>query len=334
MQDVSRAHMASGDFATAAERLEEARGLWVALDNRPMLGENLTVAASMRMFDGEIEVALADAREAFSIAEAIENAWGQAHSLTVLYRIQLDRGDFGAAIASMDSCRELGERGGFTFAAVASRAELAQVLSYLGDGERALALADEGLAIALERIPAAATTAHVARAEAFLTLGDHVGARAALLEVDLTKLPEPDRTHARVASGVAAANLSLLEGDPVEAGAVAREVVDHLRARGVHVLLARALIAAGRAHAAVGARLDAEAAFAEAVDHAQRMGERPALWEVLAATADLRARAGEEDDAVSLRRRAGEVVATLAADIPDDDLRTRFLARADVRGLA
>jgi hypothetical protein len=48
LNDVSRAHMAIGDFGTAAERLAEARQLWEALDNRPMLADSLTLVSLLR----------------------------------------------------------------------------------------------------------------------------------------------------------------------------------------------------------------------------------------------------------------------------------------------
>ncbi len=95
-------------------------------------------------------------------------------------------------------------------------------IAYLGDGERALALADEALAIALERVPPAASLAHVARADALIALGRHAEAHAPLDAVDLMMLPEPDRTFLMGASRTIRSRLALAEGDVDGAEAIAR----------------------------------------------------------------------------------------------------------------
>jgi tetratricopeptide (TPR) repeat protein len=334
LNDVCRAYMAKGDVATASRRLEEARRIWEELDNRPMLGENLTVGSALHAFRGDYAAALADARSAFSISESIDNAWGQSHALIMVYRVELELGEFGRAIRSIEQCLQLGERGGFAYAGIATRADLSRTLAYLGDGERALALADEALAIARERVPPAASVAHVARADALIASGDDTAARAALDEVDLGMLPEPDRTFLLVSSRLARARVALRSGDPREAAAIAGDVARHLRSNGVQILVAEALVALGRALIAAERYEDAERELTDAIGSADRLGERRALWKALALSADLAARRGAEEDAAGLRRRARGIVEEIAAGISDEDLRDRFLTRDDIRALA
>ncbi len=102
LQDVSRADMSRGDFPTAWERLSEARGIWEELGNVPMLGENLTASSLMRLIRGEHAKALEEARRAFAISEEIGNRWGASYALIPVYRIELDLGRVGDAIASID----------------------------------------------------------------------------------------------------------------------------------------------------------------------------------------------------------------------------------------
>jgi class 3 adenylate cyclase/tetratricopeptide (TPR) repeat protein len=333
LNDVSRAYMARGDFATASERLAEARQLWEELDNRPMLGENLTVGSSMHMFHGDFAAALADARQAAEISASIGNAWGESHALLTVYRVEVELGQLGAAIDTVQRSKELGERGGFAYAAIATRADLGGVIAYLGDGERALALADEALAIALERVPPATSLAHVARAGALLTLGRHAEAQAPLEEVDLMMLPEPDRTFLMVTARTTRSRLALEDGDVDEAGAIARGVLEDLRAKGVVVLEAVALVALARAHVAAGRFEEAGGELAQAIEHAERLDERKVLWEALALSADLHARRGAEQEAAELRARARAIVEEIAAGLADPELRRRFLARDDVHTL-
>ncbi len=221
LQDVSRADMSRGDFPTAWERQSEARGIWEELGNVPMLGENLTASSLMRLIRGEHAKAMEEARRAFAISQEIGNRWGASYALIPVYRIELDLGRVGDAIASIDGSRELGEQGGFAYAAVESRAEFASVVAWAGDGERALALADEAYAIALERIAPGVMVATVARAEALLALGDLEGAREALAGFVSAKLPEIQRSFTVAAAGLTRSRLELAAGAPAAAAGAA-----------------------------------------------------------------------------------------------------------------
>jgi ATP/maltotriose-dependent transcriptional regulator MalT len=333
LNDVSRAHMAKGDFSTADLRLAEARRLWQEVDNKPMLSENLTVGSGLRALHGDYDAALAEARAALSISESIDNAWGQSHALITVYRVQLERGELGAAIDSMRRCGELGERGGFAYAGIAMRADLSRMHAYLGDGVGALALAEEAFAIAQERVPPAVSVAFVSKALALIALGKHEEARAPLDAVDFTKLPEPDRTFLMVASRTALAHVALIDGLVDEAVAIASETVEALRASGVHAMVAGALVILARALAAAGRPQKAEREVREGVAHAERLEERRALWEALALSADLGELRGQLEEAAAQRVRARGIVEEIAAELRDPELRDGFLAREDVRAL-
>jgi class 3 adenylate cyclase/tetratricopeptide (TPR) repeat protein len=333
LNDVCRAYMASGDFDTAAERLADARPLWEELDNRPMLGENLTLGSAMHMFHGDFESALGDARSAAEISASIGNAWGESHALITVYRVEWELGRLGAAIETIQRSMDLGERGGFAYAGIATRADLARVVAYLGDGEQALALADESLALALERVPPAASHAHLARAVSLMTLGRYEEAHAPLDEVDLMMLPEPDRMFLMAAWRTTRSRLALAEGDVGAAGGTARGVVGDLRSTGVPVLVAEPLVALANADVAADRYEEAGAEVIEAIDLAERFGERRVLWEALSLRAAILERSQADDEAAALRRRARAIVAEIAAGLTDADLRQRFLAREDVRVL-
>jgi tetratricopeptide (TPR) repeat protein len=333
LNDVCRAYMAIGDFTTAAARLADARPLWEELDNRHMLGENLTIGSAMHLFRGDFDAALAEARLAAEISASIDNAWGESHALIMMYRVELELGRFGAAIDTIQRSMDLGERGGFAYAGIATRADLARAIAYLGDGERALVLADESIAVALERVPPAASISHVARASALIVLGEHAEAHAPLDQVDLMMFPEPDRTFLMVAWHTTRSRLALAEGDVHEAEAIARGVLEDLRSKGVMVLEAEALVALGRALLAADRLDEAGNELAAAIEHAGRLGEQPVLWEALALSATVRDQQGSAGEAADLRRRARAIVDEIVAGLPEPDLRRRFLARDDVRAL-
>jgi tetratricopeptide (TPR) repeat protein len=267
------------------------------------------------------------------VSESIGNAWGQSHALITVYRVELERGELGAAIASIQRCLELGEQGGFAYAAIATRADLSRVMTYLGDGERGLALAEESLAIARERVPPALSIARVSEALALISLGRRDEAHAPLDEVDLMMLPEPDRTFLRVASSAARARLALLDGDVEEAEAVARSVIEELRTNEVEILMAGALVVLARALLAADRLDEADHELVHGIARAEELGERRVLWEALALSADLHTRRGALREAADLRSRARAIVDEIEAGLPEPDLRRRFLARDDVRAL-
>jgi tetratricopeptide (TPR) repeat protein len=333
LNDVSRAYMARGDFATAADRLAEARLLWEELDNRPMLGENLTLGSAMHLFHGDFAAALTDARRAAEISASIGNAWGESHALLTVYRVEVELGQLGAAIDTIHRSMELGERGGFAYAGIATRADLGRLIAYLGDGERGLALADESMGVALERVPPAASISYVARASALIALGRHAEAHAPLDQVDLMMLPEPDRTFLMVAARATRSRLALTEGDVDEADAIARRLLEDLRSKGVVPLEAEALVALGRALLAADRLDEAGGELADAIEHAERLGEHRVLWEALALLATVRDRQGSASEAADLRRRARAIVDEISAGLSDAGLRRRFLARDDVHAL-
>jgi tetratricopeptide (TPR) repeat protein len=179
----------------------------------------------------------------------------------------------------------------------------------------------------------ALSIARVSQALALISLGRHDEAHAPLEEVDLMMLPEPDRTYLRVASSAARARLALLDGDLGEAEAVARTVIEALRASGVEILVAGGSVVLARALLAADRLEEARDELADAIERAERLGERRVLWEALASSADVHARRGAEQEARDLRRRARAIVDEIAAGLPEPDLRRRFLARDDVLAL-
>jgi class 3 adenylate cyclase/tetratricopeptide (TPR) repeat protein len=333
LNDVSRGHMAVGDFATAADRLLEARGLWGELDNRAMLGENLTLSGLMKLFAGDHEGAAAAAREATAIAAEIGNKWGESYAQMFTYRIQLDLGEIGAAMATIERCAELGEEGGFAYSGIAAQADLARIYAYLGAGDRALPCGDRAHQLALDRLPPALSVAVTAQAEARLATGDLEGAREALAEVEGTKMPQPERTFARTWHGLASAKVALASGNADDAARKAEDVIQRLRGDRTQILVAEALVVLAAARTAQGRAGEAEAALAEAIERAERLGERLVRWEALAKRADLLDARGASAEADELRASAWDAARAVADAIDDGELRRRFLERGDVAAL-
>jgi tetratricopeptide (TPR) repeat protein len=288
----------------------------------------------MLAMEGRFSAALDDARRACAISESVGSAWGQSVALITVYRVELAKGEIGAAMDSIRRCFELGERGGFAYAAIVTRADLAKLHLYCGDVAPALPFADEALATALERMPPATSVAQVARAEALLAIGNRTEARTALDQVDLTMFPEPDRTFLLAQASMARSRLMMAEGDADGAVSLAQTLVRDLGSVGVGYPVTAALVTLVSALLAAGRFDEAERELEAAIEHAERLGERTTLWEALAISAEVHRRRGADREAGDLRRRARALVDRIADDLPDEELRDRFLARDDVRALA
>jgi class 3 adenylate cyclase len=327
LTDVSRARLSHGDLAIAERLLEEARELWERLDNRPMLGDALAVSSLMRLMQGDRDGAVELARTALANSEAIDNAWGQSHALMGLYQAQLLAGEMGPAMASIRRSMELGDRGGFAYAGVATRSELAAAYVALGDPDGAVAEAERALEVASETVYPALSVAQGALAEALLAAGDHERAAAVLAETVVGVMPEPDQSFAVARVGLARSRLALVRNDPAAAAAAASDVLEHLRAHATETFAAKPMVALARARIAQGREAEAASVLDDAIATAGSLGARMSLWEALA----LRARLLDErdaDEAGRLRRRAKTLVEEIATGVDDDDLRARFRARA------
>ena len=178
------------------------------------------------------------------------------------------------------------------------------MVAWAGDGERALALADEAYTIALERIAPGVMVATVARAEALLALGDLEGAREALAGFISAKLPEIQRSFTVAAAGLTRSRLEL----------------------------AAALATLAGARVAAGDLDDAERLVGESLERSSRLGERLARWSALEVLAEIHDRRGDADGAADARREIRAIADEVTRDIDDDALRRGFAARAAAAG--
>jgi hypothetical protein len=125
----------------------------------------------------------------------------------------------------------------------------------------------------------------------------------------------------------AAADLALATGDPHQALQIADRLIQALPATASRPI-PRLELLRGRALTAVGRHADAEQPLQAAREAAVWSDARPLLWRILAAQGRLAQARGNMIDAERAFATAQNVVAELAAAVPDDQLRTIFRAHA------
>ncbi|HEU4355083.1 MAG TPA: adenylate/guanylate cyclase domain-containing protein [Actinomycetota bacterium] len=333
LNDLWRPYAANGDLRAARDCLDEARPLWREMGNLPMLCENLSGTSAMLGLAGENDAALALCDEAYAIAAEIGNPWGQSYSLLNAYHIDVDRGDLGRAMDRMRECIELAEAAGFVIPQAVTRAELGALHANLGDLERGMALADEGLQIALERSEMAVPIVMGSKAEIQLLAGVLDEAEATIERSGIERLPGPIHFAAAAHVELLRGRLASARGEHDRAAEIADMVLEWLRRLGVRPFLPAALLLRGRAMRELGRTDDAQTALQEARSEAERMGFRPVLWRIDAELGGIAAARRDAASAADLRSQAHGAIEQIAQSIDDAELRSSFLALPDVEAL-
>jgi len=331
LNDLWRPYVATGGLGASRASLKEARTLWRELGNLPMLSENLASSASVARLVGNDRDALALAEEAHGIAQDIGNLWGQAYSLMNIYGIYLDRGELGRAMATMRECIAIAEPAGFIPPQATTRADLASVHAYLGDLEGAQELVRVALDVAREKQPIALPWVMGAKSELHLLAGELDEAEAAVGGSQVELLPEPLQSAASIHVALVRGRIALARGDQARAVEIADTILERLRRLEVRQFAADVLLLKGRSLASAGKTDEAERVLGEARAEAERLECRRILWEVLWALSEILDVQGTPEAATELRAESRRLVEGIAESVDEEDLRSGFLGRSDVR---
>jgi class 3 adenylate cyclase/tetratricopeptide (TPR) repeat protein len=331
LNDLWRPYAAIGDLRASRACLEESRPMWREMGNLPMLCENLSGTSALLGLAGECDEALALCDEAYAIAAEIGNPWGQSYSLLNAYHIDVDRGNLGRAMDRMRECIQLSELAGFVIPQAVTRAELGALYANLGDLERGMALADEGLEIAKARSQMAVPIVMGSRAEIQLLAGEFDEAEATIARSGIERLPGPIHFAAAAHVELLRGRLASARGDHDRAAEIADAAIEWLRRLEVRPYLPAALLLKGSALRAGGGTGPAETVLLDARSEAERLGFAPILWRIDVELSDVAAARGEAARVAELRNEASGVIERIAGTIDDGELRASYLARPDVR---
>jgi tetratricopeptide (TPR) repeat protein len=331
LNDLWRPYVAIGGLGASRASLEEARTLWRELGNLPMLSENLASSASVSRLVGNDRDALALAEEAHEIAQDIGNLWGQAYSLMNIYGVYLDRGELGRAMATMRECIAIAEPAGFIPPQVTTRADLASVHAYLGDLGGAHELLRVALDVARENQQIALPWVMNGKSELHLLEGELDEAEAAIGGSQVELLPEPLRSAASIQVALVRGRIAGARGEHLHAVEIADAILDRLRRLEVRQLAADALLLKGRSLAWAGKADEAKRVLDEARSEAESREYRLVLWEILRELSEIVDVQRNVEAARELRAEARRLVERIAESVDEEQLRSSFLDRPDVR---
>ncbi len=330
LNDITYAYLIVSDQVDRAlEALNEARALWQAQGNLPMLAGSLASLSEFYQFAGDYEQALALSEEAYRIGQSIGNLWDQSYSRMMISSVYLDRGQVDQAIAIMEEGSRLGEQAGFIAPPIAAGAELAWTYGFLGLPEHGLELARRALTKAEAQFPLWEPLVAAILAHLYLLLGDDHEAEIALKKAYVKFVPGPLYSPVLLAD----AELGLARQDYARTLALMDELVAFLRRSGIRAYLADALYLQGQALLAQGQTDAAYHVLTGARAEAEALGARRILWEILFALSQIEAGRGHVPEAQALREQARTTVEAIANTIGAAELRTSFLNQPQVKAV-
>ncbi len=171
LNDLGEALGSLGRMREAYTMLKEAVAHWRALGNEPMLVDGLTGASNWAYFTADLATGLVMAEEAHERSLRIDNPWGQAYSGGVLALLHITRGEFGAGIEALYWALERAEAAGFIGGTILVRSFLSRTMLNLGEVDKSMRTADEGLAIGRAKLPQFAGMCLAQLARAYVAAG-------------------------------------------------------------------------------------------------------------------------------------------------------------------
>jgi tetratricopeptide (TPR) repeat protein len=303
----------------------EARAMWRALQNLPMLADNYGYAVMNHLVSAEYAQAIAASQEGVRLAREIGNEWNEAFAQTWVGEAYVELGEIETAERVMQNAIALGARA-FPPALALTRSTLARMYAALGETERAIELGAAALQLATERFMPIRVVAISALVYAYIAAGTLERAR----EVMQTA-PDADYFHDNPVYAAEAMRgkieLALAEQDFAAAFRAAEQWVEFLRRTKIRQFEPEALCFYARALSGLGKADLAAEYFQRAHAAAEAQTARWSLWQILAAESHFERARGNRETADALRTRAQECIAYIAARTPEK-YRASLLERA------
>jgi tetratricopeptide (TPR) repeat protein len=321
LNDISRNYIAIGRAQEARAVLEEARELWRALDNLPMLADNLGSSADAFLSFGQYAQALAFADEAYRLGKSIGNTWTQAYSRWMVGAIHLDYGEFAQGVSALEETISLGDQAGFVVAMWVARTMLALFCGQIGQAQKGIALLEplipqvEGRDIPFKAWGLATLglllwqTGETAKADELIEQAK----QGANLQ-DLT-------TFVPVIVTIAESEPAIARGDYDRALTVATPLLDRFEQLGIRPYKTDVMLLAAKALRGKRDLAAAHELLTRARAEAESVNLRRTLWQILAELSGIERERGNELEARTLLAQSRAVIDEIVARTPDDPTR-------------
>lgn len=331
LNDLSNPYLSLGRYESSEKCLFEARVIWKALDNKPMLSDNLITHSTVLWCTGKFDESIAEAEEGYRLSRTIGNLWGQSYSRMNTSFPLFELGRWDECIASLEEAIETGKRAGFLVGELAGRALLGVLHAILGDFEKAIDLATQALAA---RGPFAGwgSTADGALALIYAFKGDSSRAEEHIRKgyVDF-RFAQTDPFLAAY-SWMAESEIALISGDASRARAAAEKLRALLEPMRTPLFYYDTFLEIGRAAVIEGRYDEAYSEMDRALTLAEKVNSRRALLEIYPALGKIEKMRGHPQTSSEYFMQGREVLDFLVGHTPEQ-FRTSFLNSRRVKSL-
>jgi tetratricopeptide (TPR) repeat protein len=324
-------YFAQKQVKAARQANQEAQDIWRALGNTPKLLECYSMQEWILNGVGDHEGGLAAAAEALRLSRSIGNRSEQSMALFFTVAIQTIQGQFGQALANIESAMALSENLDNPFSKQTPYALLQSLYLYAGALDQAERWADKLYALRESMMSVSQTRFLTGIARVKIACGKLDQARAILDQVLDGFNWNSSWSHEITSIAIADAYLQLALGSPELVFTRWQDQVQQFRVAGFHRDLATELWLRGKAHLALEDVDQAREALLEARAIAEGKGERTILWQILATLSELEEGCGDRQAAKKLRDQAREVIENIAENA--GELRDAFLAQPEVAAI-
>jgi hypothetical protein len=313
---------------------DEARTLFRAQDNLPMLADNLSQQTWHDYHALHFAGVLRSADEGAALSQRIDNQWNLSLTAAVRGMMLYSCGDWGRAITTLTESMDFGKQAGFVIAQTVVPVRLGSLWREIGHLEQARILHTEAHALALRQAPFLLHALEAQLAMDALAAGD-IESSARWLHSAQTRLPRGAVRAWLVFADLASAMTSLAAHTGEWRAALERveQTLFEAQHRRLPVYVPSLLVAQGRCLAGLGQAGAAETKYQEAIALASSAGMRPVLWQAHIALMDLYQSLHRPAAAQAEQQAAAALVHALTESLTDPLDRTSFLATPAVQAV-
>ncbi len=331
LNDIGEIYVSTGQIEQGKAANQEARRMWQAMNNLPMLADNFGYETMTHTEAAEYQEATASSLTHLELSRKIGSLWGEAFSQTWVGTAYIELGLVDRAIAVMKDAIRVGEKV-FPPTLAVTRADLGLLLGELGDLDQGIRLARLAHEKAKEAFPAMRAWSGGVLGRLLILRGDIDAAEAVICEASANMNSEAIVPPFDASIILALAELALARGDFTRAASLSGAFINKRRRLKLPSYLPAALRMSARALLAQGNLDRAMGVLAQARQLAEAQGARWSLWRIFATMSDIQTRCGNADEARRARTAAHEQIDFITEHTPVE-LRESFLRLPQVRAV-
>jgi len=332
LNDAGRVYQSIGAYEKSFEVFNEANEIWTQLGNQIMLADNLGASAMAHYFAGNFDDAIKHSDQAWAISNETDNYWGKSYSRVVPFYIYIDRGLPDLVLQSTKDAMETAEKGGMLASMVIIPIEMAWFHGMYESTDKGIKMAEQALEIAMQKMPAWKSLALAVLVRLNLMAGNFEEAEKIANSEKLNPILAVIRSRFLALINLTYIELELAKNNFQKALSLCNDLLDEISNL---TWIYHPEILTNKANALIGLNQLEEAAqvLTEARSFAKKLDSKFHLWVILSRLADVSEKLGQQDNAMTQRQQARDIVFSIANGIENVEFKQSFLNQPRIQKL-